>query len=78
MCGTEFLIEGLVANGDRAEKEIAVAADIFSESLHGDIHAVGECVKVNSCGPSVIEDYESTRLVSGFGDGGNVLDFHRD
>jgi len=78
MHGPEFLVGGIVADGDGAEKEVAVTADVFGESLHGDVHAVSEGVEVNACGPSVVEDDESTGFASDFGDGGNVLDFHSD
>ena len=78
MHGAEFLIGGIVADGDGAKKEVAVTADVLGEGLHRDVHAVGEGVEVNSCGPGVIEDNESAGFVSDFGDGRDVLDFHGD
>ena len=53
---TDFLVGGIVADSDGAEKEVTVAADVFGESLHGDINAVSESVEVDPGGPGVVEN----------------------
>jgi len=51
-------IERLVAYGDGAQKNIAVAPDVLGKSLHGDIDAVREGVEKNASGPGVVEDHQ--------------------
>src|SRR5215468_9525813 len=75
---SQRLIMSFVANRDRPEKKVAVAADIFGESLHGNVDTVDKGVEIDAGGPSVVEDDEGADFVSGFGNCRNVLNFHAD
>lgn len=74
---------GFVTDGDAAEEEVAVAADVFGKGLHADVDAVGEGVEQDAGGVGVVER-DGDRvwaggIASGGGDDrGNVLHFHRD
>ena len=62
--GADFLVQIFVADRDRAEEQIAVAADIFRERLHGDVDAVFEGVEEDAGGPGVVEHDFHTFCVS--------------
>ena len=55
-----------------------MAADVFRDGLHGDVHAVSESVKQNARRPGVIENHFYVSCVRGRNDGGNILHFHGD
>jgi hypothetical protein len=74
----EAPVERIVADGDGAEKKIAVTANVFGDGLHGDVDAMREGVEKNAGGPGVVENHEDVAGMSGGNDGGEVLDFHGD
>ena len=73
----DFLVSRLVADCDRAKQKIAMAADVFRERLHRDVHTVRERVEINSGGPGVVEHNQHAGLVRRGSDFWNILHFHR-
>ena len=69
---------GFAVDGDGAEQQVAVAADVLGERLHADVDAVGEGVEQDAGGVRVVERDRDVARVGGRDDGGHVLHFHRD
>src|SRR5579871_3172881 len=55
-----------------------MSANIFSQRLHRYVNAKSKSIKINSCGPRIIQGHQRSMLVSGFGNCRNVLHLHRD
>ncbi len=73
----EPFVDRVVAHGDRAEQQVAVAADVFRDGLHRDVHAVRERVEEYAGRPRVVEHDRRAARVRSLGDRGHVLHFHR-
>ena len=74
----ETLVEGVVADSDRAEQQVAVAADVFGDGLHGDVDAMSEGVEEHAGGPGVVDHNFYVARVSGGDNGWDVLNLHGD
>ena len=69
---------GFVLHRDRAQQQIAVAADILRHRLHGDVHAMRQRVEQHARRPGVVHDHQRSMGVRDFGDCRNVLHLHGD
>src|SRR6266481_5401762 len=74
----ETLVDGVIANGDRAEQQVAVAADVFGDGLHGNVDAMSEGVEEHAGGPGVVDHNFYVARVSGGDNGWDVLNLHGD